>query len=75
MDFLPYLKLKLIILLLITLLTGSSAESDACILNGEIDIIYASPETVINDAQWRDGIKKLKVCSIVIDEFHTIATW
>lgn len=62
-DSLPHLKLKLIILLFITLLAGSSAESDACILNGEIDIIYASTETVINDAQWRNGIKKVESLS------------
>uniref|UniRef100_K1QCD6 Uncharacterized protein n=1 Tax=Magallana gigas TaxID=29159 RepID=K1QCD6_MAGGI len=41
---------------------GSSAEIDARILNGEIDIIYASRERDINDVGWRD-------------EFHTIATW
>lgn len=54
---------------------GLSVESDVCILNGEIDIIYVFLEWVINDVGWREGIIKLKVCFIVIDEFYIIVIW
>lgn len=40
-----------------------------------MDIIYASPETLVGDAEWRASIQKLLVSVLVIDEFHTIATW
>ncbi|XP_062586322.1 putative ATP-dependent DNA helicase Q1 [Saccostrea cucullata] len=56
-------------------LSGSSEESDRQILNGEIDLIYASPESLISNAAWREDMKKLNVHTLVIDEFHTIATW
>ncbi|XP_048739616.1 ATP-dependent DNA helicase RecQ-like [Ostrea edulis] len=54
---------------------GLSEESDRQILSGEIDVIYASPESLISNAVWREDMKKLNVQNIVIDEFHTIATW
>lgn len=40
-----------------------------------MDIIYASPETLVGDPEWRASIQKLPVSVLVIDEFHTIATW
>ena len=55
--------------------SGSSFDTDEEIKNGAIDIIYASPETLVGDQDWRSSIKNLNVKVIVVDEFHTIATW
>jgi replicative superfamily II helicase len=52
----------------------SSFDTDEEIKNGAIDIIYASPETLVGDQDWRSSIKNLNVKVIVVDEFHTIAT-
>ena len=49
---------------------GSSDVIDKMILNGEVDIIYGSPEALVGKS-----LRHLKVSAIVIDEFHTIATW
>lgn len=54
---------------------GSSDVSDKKILNGEVDIIYGSPEALVGNPLWRESLRHLKVSAIVIDEFHTIATW
>ena len=54
---------------------GSSDVSDKKILNGEVDIIYGSPEAFVGDPLWRKSLRHLKVSAIVVDEFHTIATW
>ncbi|XP_046572457.1 ATP-dependent DNA helicase RecQ-like [Haliotis rubra] len=54
---------------------GFSESSDKLIQEGSVDIIYASPETLVGDPLWRTALQKLKVDVIVIDEFHTIATW
>lgn len=54
---------------------GSCPQSDIEIKEGKVDIIYASPETVVGDAEWRASIQKLLVSVLVIDVFHTIATW
>ena len=56
-------------------MTGSSIESDEKIKNGEIDIIFASPETLVGDPLWRTQFQQLSVGVIGIDEFHTITTW
>lgn len=48
---------------------------DNKIKDGEVDLIYASPETLVGDPVWRSLIQKLNVTLIVVDEFHTIATW
>ena len=48
---------------------------DKSILEGCIDIIYASPEALLGDPEWRGSIQKLPVTAIVVDEFHTISTW
>ena len=42
---------------------------------GDIDLIYASPEALVGDKEWRTEFKKLNVTLIVVDEFHTIYTW
>jgi superfamily II DNA helicase RecQ len=42
---------------------------------GEVDIVYASPETLVGESDWREQFQTLKVDVIVVDEFHTIATW
>ncbi|XP_052062841.1 bifunctional 3'-5' exonuclease/ATP-dependent helicase WRN-like [Mytilus californianus] len=54
---------------------GSSSQIDDNIKDGLIDIIYASPETLVGDPEWRNCLKKLNIKVIVIDEFHTIAIW
>ncbi|KAK6168271.1 hypothetical protein SNE40_022132 [Patella caerulea] len=54
---------------------GDSAETDKMIEDGEIDLIYASPETLVGDPIWRSSLRRLNVKVIVVDEFHTIATW
>jgi superfamily II DNA helicase RecQ len=42
---------------------------------GEVDIIYESPETLVGDSEWRISIRELLVYVLLIDEFHTIGTW
>lgn len=54
---------------------GSSQEGDDRIKDGDVDIIFASPESLVRGVHWRAQFQKLKVETIVIDEFHTIATW
>ncbi|XP_048777465.1 probable ATP-dependent DNA helicase RecS [Ostrea edulis] len=54
---------------------GNSQEGDDMIRKGEIDIIFASPETLVGDPFWRSQLQELSVGVIVIDEFHTITTW
>uniref|UniRef100_A0A8W8JQT8 Helicase ATP-binding domain-containing protein n=1 Tax=Magallana gigas TaxID=29159 RepID=A0A8W8JQT8_MAGGI len=54
---------------------GSCPQSDIEIKEGNVDIIYASPETLVGDPEWRASIQNLPVSVLVIDEFHTIATW
>lgn len=54
---------------------GSSPDVDAKIKSGEIDLIFASPESLVGDAYWRAQMQQLAVGIIVIDEFHTITTW
>ena len=62
-------------MIIILFLTGNSTESDEKIKNGEVDIIFASPETLVGDPIWRTIFQQLAVGVIVIDEFHTITTW
>ncbi|XP_069134561.1 bifunctional 3'-5' exonuclease/ATP-dependent helicase WRN-like [Argopecten irradians] len=54
---------------------GSSTATDVKIRDGEVDLIYASPEVLVGDQDWRESLRKLDVDLIVIDKFHTIATW
>ena len=55
--------------------SGSLFDTDEEIKNGAIDIIYASPETLVGDQDWRSSITNFNVKVIVVDEFHTVATW
>ena len=55
--------------------SGSLFDTDEEIKNGAIDIIYASPETLVGDQDWRSSIKNFNAKVIVVDEFHTVATW
>ncbi|XP_063426214.1 bifunctional 3'-5' exonuclease/ATP-dependent helicase WRN-like [Mytilus trossulus] len=54
---------------------GNSEEGDQQIRNGSIDVIFASPETLVGDPYWRSQLQQLPVGLIVLDEFHTITTW
>lgn len=54
---------------------GSSDEDDRNILDGRVDIVYGSPEALVGNPEWRESMRSLEVSTIVIDEFHTIATW
>ena len=47
-------------------ISGSSFDTDEEIKNGAIDIIYASPETLVGDQDWRSSIKNLNVKVIVV---------
>ena len=42
---------------------------------GDFDILFASPETLVGDEEWRDAIKEIDVSLIVVDEFHTVTEW
>lgn len=37
--------------------------------------MYCSTEALIGNPEWRESMRSLEVSPIVIDEFHTIATW
>ena len=54
---------------------GSDPDTDQKIIDGNIDIIYAFPESLVGDIQFRAKLQNLDVSLIVIDEFHTIMTW
>jgi superfamily II DNA helicase RecQ len=54
---------------------GTDKETDELIEAGKVDIIYASPESLVGDSQWRSTIQRLNVIAIVVDEFHTVVTW
>lgn len=53
----------------------SGDEDDRNILDGRVDIVYGSPEALVGNPEWRESMRSLEVSTIVIDEFHTIATW
>lgn len=48
---------------------------DELINRGEFDILFASPESLVGDSKFRQLLQNFNVGMIVIDEFHTIATW
>ncbi|CAG2234898.1 recQ [Mytilus edulis] len=54
---------------------GASKEVDEMIAKGDVDIVFASPEALVGDKDWRSIIQEFAVSLIVIDEFHTVATW
>ncbi|CAC5358381.1 unnamed protein product [Mytilus coruscus] len=41
----------------------------------DVNIFYASPETLVGDPICREVLQTLNLTTIVIDDFHTIATW
>lgn len=53
---------------------GESLHMDEKIKRGDIDLIYASPETLVGEPEWRTAFQGLNVTLIVVDEFHTIYT-
>ncbi|XP_078321868.1 bifunctional 3'-5' exonuclease/ATP-dependent helicase WRN-like [Crassostrea virginica] len=52
---------------------GSNSDFD--VKARSVDVILASPELLVGNKTCRDNIQSLNVKVIVIDEFHTIATW
>lgn len=58
-----------------TYFSGASKEVDEMIAKGDVDIVFASPEALVGDKDWRSIIQEFAVSLIVIDEFHTVATW
>jgi superfamily II DNA helicase RecQ len=51
---------------------GESAVMDERIKQGDIDLIYTSPEALVGDPEWRTAFQNITL--IVVDEFHTIYT-
>ncbi|KAK3107439.1 hypothetical protein FSP39_014645 [Pinctada imbricata] len=43
--------------------------------NGQFDYMFGSPELFVGSNKWREMIRESAIDLIVIDEFHTIATW
>ncbi|XP_062584590.1 ATP-dependent DNA helicase RecQ-like [Saccostrea cucullata] len=54
-------------------LIGQTPDLDKEILDGKIDVVYGSPESLLGE--WREQLQHLDVSAIVIDEFHLISTW
>ncbi|XP_062603504.1 ATP-dependent DNA helicase RecQ-like [Saccostrea cucullata] len=54
---------------------GRSKELDKRILDGDFDILFASPEALVGDQHIRLQLQKYKIGVIVVDEFHTIYEW
>ncbi|XP_052777062.1 probable ATP-dependent DNA helicase RecS [Mya arenaria] len=52
-----------------------SRETDEQAKREDFDILFASPETLVGDEEWRDAIKEIDVSLIVVDEFHTVTEW
>ena len=52
---------------IIFFLPGSNPDTDQKIIDGNIDIIFASPESLVGDAQFRANLQNLDVSLIVID--------
>ncbi|WAQ95110.1 RECQ-like protein, partial [Mya arenaria] len=52
-----------------------SRETDEQAKRGDFDILFASPETLVGDEEWRYAIKEIDVSLIVVDEFHTVTEW
>ena len=53
----------------------AGSNSDFDVKARSVDVILASPELLVGNKTCRDNIQSLNVKVIVIDEFHTIATW
>lgn len=54
---------------------GGCSQTDEDIESGSFDFLFASPETLVGDQKWRVALQQFEVSTIVVDEFHTIATW
>ncbi|XP_062613037.1 uncharacterized protein LOC134274817 [Saccostrea cucullata] len=53
---------------------GNDKTGYFAIRDGNVDFIFGSPETLVGNKEWRSSLQKLQVDTIVVDEFHTIAT-
>ena len=56
------------------LFTGDE-EAERVISSGDFDYLFASPESLVGDKDFRQVLQKFNVSTVVIDEFHTISTW
>ena len=59
----------------VNLLTGKSTEGDHAIALGKFDYLFASPEALVGDSDFRQTLKGFQVDTIVVDECHTMCTW
>jgi superfamily II DNA helicase RecQ len=50
-------------------------ETDESITQGKFDYLFGSPENLLGNREFRKEIQKFSVSTIVVDEFHTIASW
>ena len=57
----------------------SEEEAVKKVLNGEIQLVYISPERLIGNAKYRamflSPIYKEKLVAFVVDEAHCVKTW
>ena len=63
-----------IIYLLIFFITNGTHETDTIIREGRIDYLFGSPDLLVGDHFFRDLLHQFDVSTIVLDEFHTIAS-
>ena len=51
----------------------------AAVLNGEHQLVYFTPELLINQRVWRELLKcsiyEKRLRAVVIDEVHTVKKW
>nr|XP_022292514.1 uncharacterized protein LOC111103492 [Crassostrea virginica] len=52
-----------------------SKETDCMIREGAFDYLFGAPELLVGDSSFREQLHKFSVSTIVVDEFHTIASW
>lgn len=45
------------------------------IREGAFDYLFGAPELLVGDSSFREQLHKFSVSTIVVDEFHTIASW
>ncbi|XP_048729762.1 ATP-dependent DNA helicase RecQ-like [Ostrea edulis] len=56
-------------------IAGKSSDCDDEVKKGQFDYLFGSPELLVGSSEWRSYIHGFNIQTIVIDEFHTIATW
>ena len=56
-------------------LIDGTQEADRIIREGAFDYLFGSPELLVGDSSFRDQLLEFGVSTIVVDEFHTIASW